>query len=637
MSVYQDQQIYDNFLSQALSRASEYENIGENYSNQLQQSQINSMENKTLGSELLFTTLPGIVPEFGRVVQSVSKIYKTYEDIKSRSSSIIEGIKTLPDDLKKLAGSKIEELNKLVKEGTKESLDKANKIYTDIQSKAVELKGQGEELIKTVKTGASDIIEKTKSSVELAKSNVSDIITNVQGDLTKITPDSIINVVSSSYKLPSELSTKESLLSNFSTFKETAKQTLQKLSDETDNKISELQNKLETATESEKVNINKSIQDLKDNYNNIGESVKNKLDEVKKNTSDRYNEIKTQVEPSEPSIKIVAPKLYENIPVSKIGVTAPTEYLDRYKEALSRADKISSQLKQEIDPVTKESLENQLRDAKIDINTSSRLIDLNTPKLEIPKLNLSSESIIGKSKLSISKISTVSEESTLSKLGSGISSGIGGILDVGAISGGILGTVEEAKGGMQSISQKIQTGIGQEQALSIATQRGAQVIQAGKQALGESQQAIEKVGTELQSQVEQKTGQIMEAGQKVFGETEKSVMQSSSQAENEASMLAKNTQNALETSKTAVSELAENVGAKSSDLLGSIAEKGTLEALGEITGLSAIPVVGEVVGLAGLVWGAVTGIEDLFSHHSSTPAPTPVYAQQASLVHQAGI
>jgi magnesium-transporting ATPase (P-type) len=72
-----------------------------------------------------------------------------------------------------------------------------------------------------------------------------------------------------------------------------------------------------------------------------------------------------------------------------------------------------------------------------------------------------------------------------------------------------------------------------------------------------------------------------------------------------------------------------------------VAEKvGTMgvEDLAEISGISAIPVVGEVVALGGLVWGAISGIEDLFSHHSSsTSTPLPQAPTMAGIVHQAGI
>lgn len=827
MSVYQDQQIYDQFLGEALGRASEYENIGENYVNELQQSKISGSEDKTLGSELLFTTLPGVFPEFGRVVQSVAKIYKTYEEIKTKGSSILEGIKTLPADLKALAGTKIEELNRLVKEGSAESINKANKIYSDLQAKALELKGQGEQLVKTVKTGATEVLETAKSSVETAKSSINDIISSVQGDLTKITPSSIIDIVSKSYKLPEELSTKEGLVSNALNFKETAKATLQKLSDETDKQISDLKTKLETATDSEKVNINKSIQDLKDNYNNIGDSIKSKLAEVKQIANNRFEEIQnkarqvTEVAPettpivqttstiekqieehkkidpmdlesiderldwhqklddlnqslesskiqtSTPAPEVslptrnilepapqptpeltptptpvieskptVAPEptpapapvrqqraqvdddegiqsaprgvSYENarpvtseprpldftseaigfrearpkvnveeqmisdrneaIRLSKLYEPAPTvvsktSYAKRPTESIGRSQNLT-EVSEEF-PMKEQLLEST---AAKDLNvfsetgirqTASNIFKssgLDNPFSQLAKeretilnkpttpylTDAASETIIAKGKTAFSKIPAITEETTsalpevASSLLSKVSSGVGGLMEAGGVAGGIFGTIQEAKGQIQTTGQKIQTGLGQEQALSIVTQKGAEATQAIKQGLQGAEETVTKVGTELQTQATQKAGQVVQAGKQVFGETEQAAMKAGSQIQSQAEQLAKTGQTALNSTKDTVTDLVQNVGDKSTDLLGSIAEKGILETLGEVTGISAIPVVGEIAGLGGLIWGAVTGIEDLFTHHDSS-APKPQFAQQAQLVHQAGI
>jgi hypothetical protein len=175
-------------------------------------------------------------------------------------------------------------------------------------------------------------------------------------------------------------------------------------------------------------------------------------------------------------------------------------------------------------------------------------------------------------------------------------------MDIGAVSGGVLGTLAEAKGQLTSTGQRLQTGLMQEQAGDIITQRGAQALQAAR------------------SQ---------------FGGTEAAAMKASSEAESQAGKLASTAQEGLQSIKSTVGDVAEQVASKGTDVLGSIADKGILETVGELSGVSAIPVVGEIVGLGGLLWGAVSGIEDLFSHKDK--APTPQVAQQPILTHQAGL
>jgi len=187
---------------------------------------------------------------------------------------------------------------------------------------------------------------------------------------------------------------------------------------------------------------------------------------------------------------------------------------------------------------------------------------------------------------------------------------------------------------LQSTAQKIQTGLGQEQALEIVSQRGAQVVQAGREALAGGEQLASKAGSQLQAQGQN----VMTAGKEAFGQTEQVVSKAATELQAQGSQLASKAQSTIEASRGAVSDLVENVGAKSSDLLASVAEKGALETLGEITGISAIPVVGEVAALGGLIYGAISGIEDLFSHTSSKPAqPLPQAPVTAGIVHQAGL
>jgi hypothetical protein len=220
----------------------------------------------------------------------------------------------------------------------------------------------------------------------------------------------------------------------------------------------------------------------------------------------------------------------------------------------------------ETNPQVRAELQSTLNDAKTTLNTRSRMLSLG-----------------------------VTEEPSL------LSRGVGGLMEAGGVAGGVLSTIDEARGQMRGAGQRIQGGLMQEQAGGIISQRTAQGIQSVKGALGETQAEVAKSGTELSEQT---------AG------------------------LAKTAQASLETAKSGLTQAGESFAEKGSDILGSIAEKGVLETLGEVTGVAAIPVVGEIAGVAGLAWGAIEGIKDLFSH---TSAPKPMVVQQAGIVRQAGI
>lgn len=490
--LYMDNLNYNNYLNSALNQASQIEQQTQESLTNLQEFAAGKTEQKELSGELLFTTLPGLFPEIGRAVQAGSKIFKGIKDLQARGTSIVEGLKTLPDDLKKLAGTKIDQVNQLVTEGSAKSIAQAKQIVEDLKAQGEVLKSQASDLVESAKAGASNILETANNQ---RGKLLDDFVSN--NDIFDNGYDEKFNAIKNASpeqltKMVTERFTSEALPST-----------------------------------------------------NISESVLSSIQERLPSTT--------------------LSSIPQKVKVSMNPIVNESD-VEKYTQAKTQADTLSSRLMNETNPQVRAELQSTLNDAKTTLNTRARMLSLG-----------------------------VTEEPSL------LSRGVGGLMEAGGVAGGVLSTIDEARGQMRGAGQRIQGGLMQEQAGGIISQRTAQGIQSVKGALGETQAEVAKTGTELSQQT---------AG------------------------LAKTAQTSLETAKGGLVQAGEDFAEKGTDILGSIAEKGVLETLGEVTGLAAIPVVGEIAGVAGLAWGAIEGIKDLFSH---TSAPKPMVVQQAGLVHQAGV
>jgi hypothetical protein len=614
---YDDMARYDQFLSQALQQGSEYQqlgaNIAENYSNEYQQAKIGSVEAKTMGAELLFTTLPAAFPEVGRAIQKGAQVIKAYGELKEKAVSIQKGLQTLPDDLKSLAGDKYSQIETLVKDGSSKSIAQAQKMIDDLKSQGMAIKGEATSL------------------VENAKSNISNIYQTAKGDLSKVNPDDIIDNVKKSigYTEPSLLTTKDDLINNYKSLRSKLVDTVQTASDETDKRVGELRARMVNASDTEKIPIQNEIDKVKGSYNDLVGNLKGKLDNIKTEAINRATPTTTIADmksslseealsklramtpedilksrlpessitmPSLPSLSemaeptavseamssfklddiIAQPTSVAKYIGSKIGLSktpvVPQELVDKYKQTRDMTDNLSSKLQAETDPAIRENLTRQLSDAKTNLSTQSRLIELEAPKTE-------------------SLISSASEA--------------GG--QMFALFGGAASTAGELRGQVKGAGNILQSSVLQGEATGTLSKLGAQAVGKFTPIAQTTEKAV----------MEQGTATYMK-GQEVASSAKSAVSST------------------LEQSKGMIGDLTESVASKSSGILESIAEKGVLETLGEVSGLDAIPVVGEVVSAAGLVWGAIDGIKDLFSHHS-TPAAPVQQQQQASLVRQAGL
>jgi len=617
---YDDMARYDQFLSQALQQGSEYQqlgaNIAENYTDQYQQAKIGSVEAKTMGAELLFTTLPAAFPEVGRAIQKGAQVIKTYGELKEKAVSIQKGLQTLPDDLKSLAGDKYSQIETLVKEGSAKSIAQAQKMIDDLKSQGMAIKDQA------------------TSVVENAKSNISNIYQTAKGDLSKVNPDDIIDNVKKSigYTEPSLLTTKDDLINNYKSLRSKLVDTVQTASKETDTRVAELRARMPNASYSEKLQIQNEIDKVKGSYNDLVGNLKGKLENIKTEAINRATpetriaDMKSSLSeealsklramtpedilksrlpessitmPSLPSLSEMAEPttIGDNIAAmssfklddiiaqptsvakyigSKIGLSktpvVPQELVDKYKQTRDMTDNLSSKLQAETDPGMRESLSRQLSDAKTNLSTQSRLIELEAPKTE-------------------SLISSASEA--------------GG--QMFALFGGAASTAGELRGQVKGAGNILQSSVMQGEATGTLSKLGAQAVGKFTPIAQTTEKAV----------MEQGTATYMK-GQEVASGAKSAVSST------------------LEQSKGMIGDLTESVASKSSGILESIAEKGVLETLGEVSGLDAIPVVGEIASAAGLVWGAIDGIKDLFSHHSEPAAPVQ-QQQQASLVRQAGL
>ena len=554
--LYYDNLNFNNYLNSALNQSAQIEQETQQQLANLQQFAAGKTEQKELGAELLFTTLPGVFPEVGRAVQAGAKIFKGIQDLQAKGSSIVEGLKTLPDDLKIIAGTKIDQVNKLVSDGTAKSLAQAKQIVEDIKSQGEGLKSQASQLIDTAKDNIANVADvanrEVSNATELLQNQGASAFRDVQKSTTELAQEAFGGL-------------KEEVLNQGVNVVEKATQGIQ-----------EIKSSLPLLPASRELEgLKPSLQ-----FDNplFGQS---KVGEIVKSQSELENERLTNWVFSRPSGEIKS--MFPEVQSSSIVQTVPTQIrevpqkvkftqkapsdidINNYNNAKSNADSIQSRLLRETDPSVRADLQLNLKEAQTTLSSRSRLLQLGD-----------------------------ADQSILSRLGSGV----GSTLNVG---GGVLSTIEEAKGQIKGAGQRAQTTIMQSQATEELTQRGAQAVKAGQEAFGGTEKAAQQAGTELSQQT---TG------------------------------IAKSAQASLDTAKSGLSELAENVGEKGTDILSSIAEKGVLETLGEVTGLTAIPVVGEIAGVGALAWGAIEGIKDLFSH---TSAPKPMVVQQAGLVRQAGI
>ena len=239
-----DSQNYYNFLQASLAQSATEQNFGQAIQSEVEQITTGATEqnamSQEMGTEILISSLPAVFPSAIDAYQKAQKIYQNVKDIGAQFGKVTEAVSSIPNDVRSLYGNKVNQIEALIKQGGADSLAKAKSLYGDLQQTVQKAAASGKSIVTNSANQMVDLANTAKGSIGKATAGVNDIIANVKGDLSKISPDSIINAVSSSYTSPSQLFTKEGLMSNALNIKETAKASLKKLSDETDKQISGL-------------------------------------------------------------------------------------------------------------------------------------------------------------------------------------------------------------------------------------------------------------------------------------------------------------------------------------------------------------------------------------------------------------
>jgi hypothetical protein len=185
-----EQNRYDNYLQSALSMASNEQSLGEQISSQISAYQTGKNEASELGTELSLTSLPGIIPAVKNVYTNANKLYKSFNEIAGQSEKVVNAVKTIPSDVSKLFGSKVDKIKSLVQEGSAESISKAKGLYSDLQKTVNESAKSGKTILNNTTSQLQDIGE---TSLKTSQSLVSNT-TQEASNLANATTNNVSNI-----------------------------------------------------------------------------------------------------------------------------------------------------------------------------------------------------------------------------------------------------------------------------------------------------------------------------------------------------------------------------------------------------------------------------------------------------------
>ena len=137
--------------------ASNEQSLGEQIAGQVSEYKSGLTQSGELGTELTLTSLPALIPTAKDTYEKANKLYKSFQEIKSQGSKVIDAIQTIPADVAKLYGSKVGQLKSLVNDNTAESLAKAKGLYGDLQKTVSESAKSGKSILNTTTSQLKDI------------------------------------------------------------------------------------------------------------------------------------------------------------------------------------------------------------------------------------------------------------------------------------------------------------------------------------------------------------------------------------------------------------------------------------------------------------------------------------------------
>ena len=644
--VYEEQNRYDQFLQQTLSQGNANESMDLSFYNMNEQAQEASAQNKTLSEELAFTTLPGIIPHVFEIYQRATKLYDTFQEIKTKGQTVMKNLQTLPDDLKTLYKNKIDEIQGHLQEGTAKSYNLARekynqlketgaKIGTNVLDKAEELKTAGGKVVDTAKTAGGELLNQTKAKGEA----LLEASSKVQ-ELAREQPRQQGIAFKQSVTQNSTASDKRNVLSNRATTPERQAE-IASMSDE---EVHTLFGKLPAGDYS----VVKPT---------AGTSL---LDQAKATGGALLDQAKTaggaMLEQAQATgAKVLQTVKPTNLPDIELkDMTSSRQVFNPLFEGKTSA------------PYATEELYPQ----KVRVGFG-----------EVPSYKGSQTGELGSSvpvlptKTAVPKIPLPVEEP--SSFLSTASSALGGVMTVAGAAGGIAADVElgRAGGSLQplEVAQLAMANVPLVQAVTAGASKVASIVgEAGDVAstvlpavsnalniAGEGAAVVgaafsdvmlaehggtasEKAQTALNNvPAIQAISKGVTVANNALSETEQSVSSKATELSQQTEQLAPKVEEGLNAVKSGVAEGAEALAStgEAAAAEGTAIATSTLASVGEAVGATAlseaIPVVGQVIGLGTLIWGAITGLEGIFGHHDAPPPPQAV--QEASIVHQAGI
>lgn len=121
--IYNDKARYDNFQQRQDDIQNSIQSSAENYSNEVLQSKLADVENKTIGSELMFSSIPASFAKATETYSRVKGLYQKIQALPEKVSSVIE-------DTKAKAGGLLEEAKSQLGMSTDVGdIGKGNKVF----------------------------------------------------------------------------------------------------------------------------------------------------------------------------------------------------------------------------------------------------------------------------------------------------------------------------------------------------------------------------------------------------------------------------------------------------------------------------------------------------------------------------
>ena len=297
-----DSQNYYTFLQNSLAQSATEQNFGNEIQSEIEQFQIGATQSQEMGTEILVSTAPAIFPTVLDTYNKVQKIYQNVKDIGTQFGKVNDAVKTLPSDIKNLYGSKVGQIEALIKDGGNENLAKAKSLYGDLQN-TVQKAAQSGKSIAT--SSANKMVDLTESTIAKGKELASGLseqgksifndATNKISDITSGTEDLIKNTTVNGIEDVNKL--RESLYNVRNNLKTVAQEQSAKID-------AHIQNIKDTVPIEQQQELISKAENMKIDLSN---QLKNKYTELKQNMINKseanpevYNKISSEIEQIKP-------------------------------------------------------------------------------------------------------------------------------------------------------------------------------------------------------------------------------------------------------------------------------------------------------------------------------------------------